>query len=120
MVPAVLEGDDSNVLAQEETFGPIFYLMKFKTDAEALKIANNSDYGLSAMVFSKDEERAYKFGVKIETGAMFVNALSTSDPKLPSGGVKKSGYGRECGINGAREFTNAMAVWIKWESTRTN
>lgn len=86
--PAVLEGDEENILAREEVFGPVFYLLKFKDEKEALKIANNTDYGLSGMVMSKDEERAYKFAAEIDAGAVFVNALSTSDSRLPSGGVK--------------------------------
>lgn len=111
--PAVVEGTPDNILAKEEVFGPIFYLMKFKEREEALEIANSSDYGLSGVVFGSDGEKTYDFADKTKVGAIFINSVSQSDSKLPSGGVKLSGYGRECGVHGAHEFCNIKAVWIK-------
>jgi succinate-semialdehyde dehydrogenase/glutarate-semialdehyde dehydrogenase len=112
-VPAIVEVTEDNSLVKEETFAPVFALLKFKTEEEAVRIANDTQYGLGSIIISKDEERAQKLGRDIEAGALFINDLTKSDHKLPSGGVKESGYGRECGIHGAREFTNVKTVWIK-------
>jgi NAD-dependent aldehyde dehydrogenases len=111
-IPAIVEVDEKNPLVQEETFGPIFALLKYRTEEEALRLANNTQYGLGSIVISKDEERALQFGRNIEAGALFINNLTKSDSKMPSGGVKESGYGRECGVHGAREFTNVKTVWV--------
>jgi len=112
-VPAVCEVDQKNILFQEEIFGPVFPLIKFKNEEEALKIANDSSYGLAGSIISKDTERARKFAKELEVGAVFINSPVASDSRFPSGGVKGSGYGRECGVLGAREFTNEKFVWIK-------
>lgn len=96
----------------EETFGPAAAVIPFETDDEAARLANLTPYGLGASVWSKDVERALAVGRKIQSGALFINAVVASDPRLPFGGVKNSGYGRELGTPGAREFTNVRTVLV--------
>jgi len=111
--PVIAEVKPDNKLFHEETFGPIFAVTSFKTDEELIRLANDSEYGLSAAIMSKNTERAQSIGKNLDVGAVYVNTPVSSDSRFPSGGVKNSGYGRECGILGAREFTNAKTVWIK-------
>jgi len=83
------------------------------SDADhAVALANRSRYGLGGAVWSRDRERAEAVGQRLEVGAVFVNGMVKSDPRLPFGGVKASGYGRELGAFGIREFTNIQTVWI--------
>jgi len=113
-IPAVVEvSDDSNILFQEEVFGPVFALIKFKIEEEAIKIANNTQYGLAGVIVSKDEERAQNIALEIECGNLAINSAVASDSRLPSGGIKESGYGRECHSIGAHEFTNVKTLIIK-------
>lgn len=102
---------DMAVMA-EETFGPAAAVIAFSTDDEAVKLANATPYGLGASVWSADTEHALAVGSGIDSGALFINAVTASDPRLPFGGVKQSGYGRELGEVGAREFTNIRTVLI--------
>ena len=106
--PTVL-GDvslDMPVMA-EETFGPVAAVMAVADDDEAVRVANATRYGLGASVWSRDPEHALAVGRRITSGALFVNTVVASDPRLPFGGTKRSGYGRELGEAGALEFTNA-------------
>jgi succinate-semialdehyde dehydrogenase/glutarate-semialdehyde dehydrogenase len=96
----------------EETFGPAAAIIGFANDDEAVALANATTYGLGASVWSTDEGHALAVGQRIRSGALFVNAVVASDPRLPFGGVKKSGYGRELGEIGAREFTNIRTVLV--------
>lgn len=111
--PAVLThvGPD-NVAAREELFGPVAPIFSFATDAEALAIANGTEFGLAAAVWTADEARARRFEAEIEAGAVFINDMVRSDAHISFGGIKASGYGRELGPIGIREFTNAKTVWI--------
>lgn len=102
---------DMAVMA-EETFGPVAAVIGFDTDDEAVELANNTPYGLGASVWSSDVQHALAVGRRIESGALFVNATTASDPRLPFGGVKQSGYGRELGEAGATEFTNVRTVLL--------
>lgn len=102
---------DMPVMA-EETFGPVAAVAEFGTDDEAVALANATPYGLGASVWSADVGHALQVGSRISSGALFVNATTASDPRLPFGGVKQSGYGRELGPLGAREFTNIRTVVI--------
>lgn len=102
---------DMPVMA-EETFGPVAAVIAFDTDNEAVELANATPYGLGASVWSPDVERAMGVGGQISSGVLFINAVTASDPRLPFGGVKRSGYGRELGEAGAREFTNIRTVVI--------
>ena len=96
----------------EETFGPVAPVMSFESDDDAVRIANHTPYGLGASVWSADTERALEVGRRIQSGALFVNANTASDPRLPFGGVKQSGYGRELGEAGATEFTNVRTILL--------
>jgi succinate-semialdehyde dehydrogenase/glutarate-semialdehyde dehydrogenase/succinate-semialdehyde dehydrogenase len=98
--------------AQEELFGPAAAVMPFDTLDEAVAIANGTDYGLAASIWSKDVEAASALADRIEAGAVFVNDLVRSDARVPFGGVKDSGHGRELGEIGAREFTSAKLKWV--------
>jgi succinate-semialdehyde dehydrogenase / glutarate-semialdehyde dehydrogenase len=96
----------------EETFGPVISIIPVKNEEEAIAVANDSEFGLGGSVWTKDVERGERVARKIETGAVFVNGLTKSDPRLPFGGVKKSGYGRELSEYGIREFVNIKTIWI--------
>jgi acyl-CoA reductase-like NAD-dependent aldehyde dehydrogenase len=98
-------------VAREEFFGPVALLFTFKTEEEAIRLANDTDFGLGAAVWSKDAARANAVAAQIEAGAVFINDFVRSDPRAPFGGMKGSGVGRELGALGARELTNAKLVW---------
>jgi len=95
-----------------ETFGPVFCVSKISTVEQAIKIANNSDYGLGGSVWTKNTEKGKQIATQIETGAVFINDMTKSDPRLPFGGVKKSGYGIELSKYGIREFVNMKTIAI--------
>ena len=110
--PTVLTGlsHDAPIVA-EECFGPVALLFPVRGDAEAVQLANATEYGLGAAVWSRDLARARRVAEQIEAGAVFINDFVRSDPRAPFGGVKSSGFGRELGALGARELTNAKLVW---------
>lgn len=102
--------------AAEEVFGPVAAFMDAEDEEVALALANSSSFGLGAAVWSRDLERAERLAGRIESGMVFINELVKSDPRLPFGGVKDSGYGRELARQGAREFTNVKTVWVSTEA----
>ena len=111
--PTVLERVEPGMVAAcEETFGPAAAILCADDAEAAIGIANSLDYGLGAALWTSDLDRAAAMARRIEAGAVFVNGLVASDPRLPFGGIKNSGYGRELGAHGAREFTNVKTVWI--------
>ncbi|HXG60558.1 MAG TPA: aldehyde dehydrogenase family protein, partial [Planctomycetota bacterium] len=98
---------------EEELFGPVAAVIGARDEAEAVRIANDSPFGLGAAVFSRDLERAERIAAReLEAGCAFVNAQVRSDPRLPFGGIKESGYGRELGTFGLREFVNVKTVVV--------
>lgn len=96
----------------EEFFGPVAQVYVVKNDEEIVELANDSNYGLSGVVFSRDIERAKKIASRIETGAVWINTFSSTAPELPFGGVKRSGYGRELSELGIKEFVNQKLVLV--------
>jgi succinate-semialdehyde dehydrogenase/glutarate-semialdehyde dehydrogenase len=96
----------------EEMFGPIASVITVKNDAEAIMMANNHRYGLGASVWTQDKERGERVAREIESGSVFINSLMRSDQRLPFGGVKKSGYGRELSELGIKEFVNAKTIFV--------
>lgn len=113
--PATLLGGvvPGNPAFEEELFGPVASLIVARHEEHAIALANGSEFGLGAAIFTADEARGAVIARdRLEAGACFVNGLVKSDPRLPFGGVKASGHGRELGLPGIREFVNAKAVWI--------
>ncbi len=96
----------------QETFGPVAAVCKAADESEAIAIANDTDYGLGASVYTRNIRRGERIGLELNAGSCFVNAFVRSDPRLPFGGIGISGYGRELSRWGAREFTNCKTVYI--------
>ena len=96
----------------EETFGPVSVVIPAKDPDDAVRIANDTSYGLGASLWTQNLELAERMAAQIESGAVFINGMTKSDPRLPFGGTKRSGYGRELAYLGIREFVNAKTVWI--------
>ncbi len=97
---------------EEETFGPVAAVIPVQDEDEALAVANDSRFGLGASLWTQDIEKAKVLAREIRSGSVFINGLVKSDPRLPFGGIKKSGYGRELSYHGIREFVNIKTVWI--------
>jgi succinate-semialdehyde dehydrogenase/glutarate-semialdehyde dehydrogenase len=96
----------------EETFGPVAAVVRATDEADGIRLANASPYGLGASVWTAEPERGERVARDLEVGSVFVNGLVKSDPRLPFGGVKRSGYGRELSEYGLREFVNVKTVWV--------
>ena len=111
--PTLLAAVDRGMPAfDEETFGPVAAVIRAKDEADAVRLANDSMFGLAASLWTQDRARAERLAAQIEAGSVFVNGLVKSDPRLPFGGIKRSGYGRELSEYGIREFVNIKSVWI--------
>jgi succinate-semialdehyde dehydrogenase / glutarate-semialdehyde dehydrogenase len=112
--PALLENVKPGMVAfDEEIFGPVASMITVKNEMEAIIMANASRYGLGASVWTKDKDRGEKVAREIESGCVFVNSLMRSDQRLPFGGIKKSGYGRELSELGIKEFVNAKTIYVQ-------
>jgi len=97
---------------REEIFGPVAVLVRAKDTDAAIALANDTIYGLGANLWTRDLERAQVLASRIAAGSVFINGMVASDPRLPFGGVKQSGYGRELSDFGIHEFVNIQTVWI--------
>jgi acyl-CoA reductase-like NAD-dependent aldehyde dehydrogenase len=111
--PTVLSGvTPAMPVVAEETFGPVAAILPVRDTESAIAMANDSLYGLSAMLWTRDTHRARTLARQLEVGGVFINSVTASDPRLPVGGVKLSGYGRELGRTGMLELCNAQTVWV--------
>lgn len=113
-LPTILTNVTKNMpVYHEETFGPVAVAFIVKDDSEAIKIANDTKYGLGASVWTKNIKRAERFINELESGSVFINSIVKSDPRLPFGGIKMSGYGRELSSYGLKEFVNIKTVVVE-------
>lgn len=103
---------DEMPVFREETFGPVFALMAVEDELAAIRCANNSRFGLGASIWTGDVEKGLQLAKRIEAGMVFINGMVKSDPRLPFGGIKHSGYGRELSLFGIREFMNIKTIWV--------
>ncbi len=111
--PTILTNvDDGMPVFREETFGPAAAVIRVRDADEAVERANDSEFGLGGNLWTRDIARAEQLATRLESGAVFINGMTASDPRLPFGGIKKSGYGRELSAFGIREFVNIQTVWI--------
>ena len=111
--PTVLAGVRADMpVFREETFGPVAAVIRVKDEEEALNVANDSEFGLGSAIWTANVARAEKMAERVEAGMVFINGMVASDARLPFGGVKKSGFGRELSAHGIREFTNIQTVWV--------
>ena len=112
--PVILINVKSGMAAyEEELFGAVFSVIEVETEQEAIRVANDSKYGLGASLWTKDIEKAKHLATQIESGTVFINDFVRSDARLPFGGVKLSGYGRELSEAGMKEFVNVKTVYVK-------
>ena len=113
-LPSILDHVPPQARAyHEELFGPVAVVIRAQDEQDALKIANDTRFGLGSSLWSRDTARAEKLSREIEAGCCFINGMVKSDPRLPFGGVKASGFGRELSYHGVREFVNIKTAWIK-------
>ncbi|SAL40088.1 betaine-aldehyde dehydrogenase [Caballeronia turbans] len=110
--PTIVEAKPTDRVAQEEVFGPFVAVSTFKSDEEALAIANGTEYGLGAGLWTRELQRAHLFARQLKSGMVWINCYKRVSPGSPFGGVGASGYGREMGFEVMREYTQAKSVWV--------
>ena len=112
--PTIFTGvDNAMTIAREEIFGPVMSVIAFDTEAEAHSIANDTEYGLSAGVWTRDLARAHRASQALRAGTVWINTYQRVNPSMPYGGVKQSGYGRSLGHASIDSYTQIKTVWIK-------
>ena len=112
--PTIVENVSEEMpIFQDETFGPLLAVKSFENDDEAVKLVNQSQFGLGVSIFTEDKSKAKHLIPKFEDGAVFVNEMVKSDPRLPFGGTKISGFGRELSEDGIKEFVNKKTIYFK-------
>lgn len=112
--PTVIDKVRSGMRAyEEELFGPVAIVIRVKNDEDAIHVANDNRYGLGATVFTRNVKKGEQLTRRIHSGSCFINGMVKSDPRLPFGGVKASGYGRELSVHGIREFVNVKTTWVR-------
>ncbi|MEY4730893.1 MAG: hypothetical protein RL020_2051 [Pseudomonadota bacterium] len=112
--PSILDHVTSKMRAyHEEFFGPVAIVIRVKDEAEAARVANDTRFGLASSIWSRDFDHAEEFAHDIQAGATFINGMVKSDPRLPFGGIKASGFGRELSYHGIREFVNVKTIWMR-------
>ncbi|MDO5543576.1 MAG: aldehyde dehydrogenase family protein [Acinetobacter sp.] len=112
VLPTIVEAQPHDRVAQEEVFGPFVTVLRFKDDAEALEIANCTEYGLGSGLWTQNLQRAHGFARKIRAGMCWINSYKRVSPGSPFGGVGKSGYGREMGFEAIHDYTEAKSIWV--------
>jgi succinate-semialdehyde dehydrogenase/glutarate-semialdehyde dehydrogenase len=111
--PTVLDRvSDAMPAFREETFGPVAAVVRARNPEDAVRLANDTEYGLGAALWSRDITRAKELARDIEAGCVFINGMVASDPRIPFGGIKRSGYGRELGVYGIKEFVNIQTIVV--------
>lgn len=110
--PTLFEVTPDNTIFNEEIFGPVLAITPFKTEDEAVKLANKSNYGLAGAVWSKDQEHAKKIAKRLETGMVWINEYHLLNPGMPFGGYKESGLGREMGEEGLKSYLEVKHLWV--------
>ena len=110
--PTIVQAAPTDRVSVEEVFGPFVTVTTFKTDEEALAIANSTDYGLGGGLWTTNLSRAHVFARSIRSGVVWINCYKRVNPASPFGGVGASGYGREMGFEVMREYTEPKAVWV--------
>ncbi len=110
--PTVLRAKPDDTVNLEEVFGPFVTVTTFKTDAEALALANNTRYGLGSGLWTASLSRAHQFANNIKAGMVWINSYKRVHPASPFGGFGESGYGREMGFEAMRDYTQPKSVWV--------
>ena len=114
--PTIVEAGPGDRVFQEEVFGPFVSVTRFRDDAEALELANATEYGLGSGLWTNNLQRAHRFSEGIRAGMVWVNCYKRVHPASPFGGVGESGYGRDMGIECLQEYTSPKAVWINYDA----